>query len=345
MIDLEERYREGDYLETKEGLLFHVKGLLHPSDRVVAFLRYIPDPSGNREKGGKKYRKIYPLEDRFEFLKENYPKYITYSETLEREIQAVPHEDIVKTYKPTEKIKEIRKKDSPSNIEKEILELSEKIIAKAKIKPEYLGVTGSVLVGLQTENSDIDLIGYGKENGWRIHTALKKLREEDEKIQPYDDENSLRIARFRWSGTGFPPRVLSDIEKNKALHGTIDSRDFFVRLVLDWNDIDESFNSFNYSFEGKSKIEGMILEDEFSIFTPNTYLIKKTRTLDGKSYDVNRIVSYRGRFTEQAEKGDEFQAYGRIEKVTQNKKEYHRMLLGRPEEYLLPLEKIRKPTK
>jgi len=42
----EVRAREGDFLETLEGLIFDVKGLLHPDARVIAYLRYLPDPHG-----------------------------------------------------------------------------------------------------------------------------------------------------------------------------------------------------------------------------------------------------------------------------------------------------------
>jgi len=56
---------EGDYLETKENcLFFDIKGYHHPQDRKICFLRFFPDQNGDRTKEGKKYKKIYSLDER-----------------------------------------------------------------------------------------------------------------------------------------------------------------------------------------------------------------------------------------------------------------------------------------
>ena len=60
--------REGDLVETTDNILFDVKGLVHPSNRVVAFLRYVPDPDGDRERDGMRYRKVYALSERYALL-------------------------------------------------------------------------------------------------------------------------------------------------------------------------------------------------------------------------------------------------------------------------------------
>ncbi|KYH39438.1 MAG: DNA polymerase subunit beta, partial [Candidatus Bathyarchaeota archaeon B26-1] len=62
--------REGDFIETLEGLIFDVKGLVHPRERVVAYLRYLEDPSGDRVRAGKRYVKVYSLERREAILRE-----------------------------------------------------------------------------------------------------------------------------------------------------------------------------------------------------------------------------------------------------------------------------------
>jgi len=37
-----EVYREGDFIESVEGFIFDVKGMIQPSDKVVAYVRYVP---------------------------------------------------------------------------------------------------------------------------------------------------------------------------------------------------------------------------------------------------------------------------------------------------------------
>ena len=43
---------EGDLIETFDGNIFDVKGFVHPLDRVIAFIRFTPDSSGDRRRGG-----------------------------------------------------------------------------------------------------------------------------------------------------------------------------------------------------------------------------------------------------------------------------------------------------
>jgi predicted nucleotidyltransferase len=71
------RYREGDFVETKDGLIFDVKGLVHPPGRVVAYVRYVPDAAGDRVRLGRRYRKLYSLPDRESYLAENHPSYVS----------------------------------------------------------------------------------------------------------------------------------------------------------------------------------------------------------------------------------------------------------------------------
>ncbi|MHA1757361.1 MAG: hypothetical protein ACTSVV_11365, partial [Promethearchaeota archaeon] len=81
---------EGDYIELENNqLIFDVKGVLHPKDKKICFLRFYPDPKGDRIRNNVKYKKIYDLKERFDFLKKNYPQYIFFSEQLDIEIQGV----------------------------------------------------------------------------------------------------------------------------------------------------------------------------------------------------------------------------------------------------------------
>lgn len=331
-----ENLREGYFVETREGLIFHVKGVYHPDDGVIGFLRYVPSDSGDRVKNGRVFEKIYSIGEKFEYLEKNFPKYVQYSENLEKKIQIISFEDIEKVYKPQEKLQDLGEKRNLSKVGKNVVEFTNKLI-ETGIKPENLGITGSILVGLHKENSDIDLIGYGKKPGWKIYSALKDLKEEDSEIKSYDEKNALKIAKFRWGKTGIPLEIFASIEKEKVLHGMFKNRDFFIRLVKHPSEIKGNFEDFSYIPQGKEKITGTIKETKDSIFTPNHYPLKNTSKTNGEKIKIKKITSYRGRFTEQAKVNEKIAAYGRLEKVKYENKTYHRLLLGQPDEYLLPL--------
>ena len=50
--------RTRDFIYSTDGLFFASTNYVHPDDRFISFLRYIPDPNGDREKEGKRYRKV-----------------------------------------------------------------------------------------------------------------------------------------------------------------------------------------------------------------------------------------------------------------------------------------------
>ena len=62
--------RTRDFIHTKDDLYFASTNYLHPNNRIISFLRYIPNPNGDREKNGKKYSKVNSKEA-FDYLKEN----------------------------------------------------------------------------------------------------------------------------------------------------------------------------------------------------------------------------------------------------------------------------------
>src|SRR3990170_8613289 len=70
--------REGDLIETFDGNIFDVKGLVHPPRKVIAFIRYTHTQRGDRKKGKVAYQKVYPLHERYELLKERFPQYLVH---------------------------------------------------------------------------------------------------------------------------------------------------------------------------------------------------------------------------------------------------------------------------
>jgi len=100
------RSRPRDFIYTVDDLFFATTSYLHPEDRIIAFLRYIPDPEGERSRDGRRYSKV-DSEGAYRFLKENYPAYLYEAENLGKIILAVPHELIEEILTPTRRLKEI----------------------------------------------------------------------------------------------------------------------------------------------------------------------------------------------------------------------------------------------
>ena len=96
--------REGDLIKTGSGVVFDVKGLIHPPNRVIAFPRYIPSPQGTRKNKNTSYRKVYSLSDRLKYLQENHPELIVFDPVFGETLCEVPYNQIIQHLTPhTEK--------------------------------------------------------------------------------------------------------------------------------------------------------------------------------------------------------------------------------------------------
>lgn len=332
--------REGDFIETIEGLIFDVKGLVHPPNRVIAYLRYFEDPLGERLRNGKRYRKVYSLSERDNILKEKYPQYLYYDEIFGELLEGVYKNSIVKHYKPEEKNLTLLKKTNIDIIEKQALKIIQILHDYSKTPIEKLGISGSILINLHTIESDIDIIVYGRRNCINVYECLKDLVINGKNgFSKYNFIDFKKLYDFRSKDTWIPFEEFYKIEKRKISQGKFLGRDFFIRFILDWDEITEKYGDYKYINLGRIKIKAKIEDDDESIFTPCKYIISEAEIIEGedKSLKPREIVSFRGRFCEQAKRGEWVIAEGKIEKViSRNGEEYCRLILGnKPSDYMI----------
>ncbi|MGD2201064.1 MAG: hypothetical protein PVJ38_05490 [Candidatus Bathyarchaeota archaeon] len=333
MKDSEISPLEGDYIETMEGLLFAVKGIHHPPGYTIAYLRYIPDPQGRREKGGRRYRRLYDIGETDDILRRKYPQYLNKIERKSITLQSVPDDFVRRRYNPREMLDEIL--EAPEGaLEETILKLV-RSLEEQGASPKVMGISGSVLVGLAGQGSDIDLISYGKEEGRRFYEILKELREEGDLIRPYNAKSVRGVVVARWGDTGLDLDLLTLIEQRKVLHGLVDGRDYFVRLVKLPQEFEEEYSQ----PVGVVSLKGVVGNISDSIYTPCIYRIKGIHFLGGfRGPEPSELLSYRGKFTEQAEEGDIVELRGTLEKAIREGQTVHRIVLGAKGDYLVPVD-------
>lgn len=324
---------EGDYIETAEGLLFTVKGLHHPEGLVTAYLRYIPDPEGGRMRGALRYRRVYDLDETDELLRENYPQYMNYFERKGLTLQSVPNESISRVYSARERLKTLVE-EPETELETTVAKLASELSSDSGVTMDEFGVSGSLLTGLATPTSDVDLIVYGLDAGREVYDSLRELRMSRDWIRPYDSETVKEVTTNRWGDTDLDQRKMAEIEERKVLHGLVDGRDYFVRLVRKPGELEHETVSRPL---GKTVLRAEITDTEESIFTPCTYQIEGRSYAEGAiEYDITRLMSYRGKFTEQAWDGDVVEARGSVEEVTYLEGTMFRLMLGGRGDYLYP---------
>lgn len=327
---------EGDYLETKkDSLFFDIKGLNHPNDRKICFLRFYPDQSGDRVKSGQRFKKVYDINERFSILKTKFPQYVFYSKNLDVEVQGVKQEDIKKIYTPLNYYKFLRNKSRLSILEKEALNLCNLYKQNSSLPENSLGISGSSMVGLSKINSDIDIIIYGTKNTLKFQSNLKEIYLKQNACRTYTLEELKTHYNWRFGGSKISFQDYLKSERRKLHQGKYKEIDFFIRYIKSPEDWHGNYYDYRFKNLGRITIKCEIINSSESIFTPCSYSIHCIKVIEQNlkvpSIDIKKVTqvnSYRGRYCEQAIKGENVVVAGKLEEVIyKNNDPYYRVLL------------------
>jgi predicted nucleotidyltransferase len=332
-------FREGDLIESRGNIVFDVKGLVHPPDRVVAFIRYVPDPNGSRERDGTRYSKFYSLSKRYDLLKREFPQYLVNDPVFNTLLCEVPVEDVKQHYLPAQGLQDLRNRNNLDEAEKTALQFMEILKENSGVPWSNLGVSGSILVRLHEPSSDIDLIVYGTETGYRVKAAMEEMLEDrNSPFEAYDLDGLRELFDFRSKDTNVSFEDFVRTDSRKVSHGKFKGKHFFIRFVKDLNEISEQYGSIIYKPEGNAKIKATVVDDSEALFTPCSYKLANVEILEGtKAEPIEKIVSFRGRFCEHARSGEAVIAEGKVERVQQEgKRDHFRLLLGsKPSDHMI----------
>lgn len=337
------RAREGDLIQTHDNVIFDVKGLVHPPNKIIAFPRYIPTQDGTRNSGENKYNKVYNLAERFKYLQQNTPQFIVFDPVFGENLCEVPIASITKHYKPTEKLAQLREAKNLADLERRAVSLAESLKKTADIPWSSIGVSGSIMAGLFMPRSDIDLLIYGMKNCRKAYTALEiLLNDEKSLLKPYSQEELETLFSFRSKDTNMNFEDFVKVESRKAFQGKFDGIDYFIRFVKDWNEETEKYGNVCYKNSGYAKITAVVSDDSEALFTPCTYKLENVKVVYSPNLDgITEVVSFRGRFCEQASKGERIIVQGKVEQMKDNRNntEHYRIIIGnKPSDYMVLLE-------
>ena len=344
-------FRDRDYLKTIEGYLFCIVGSTHPKDRVIAYLKYVPDSSGRWGRGDKKLRRalrnytMHDLLETFKFLEKHHPEYLYYSSVMGIEMSAVPLNRISDHFKPEEKLSRLIRMEDPDDLQRKTVNLVSLISEESGVPLGFFGVTGSILLDIHQNFSDIDLIVYGRRNSESVKETLKQIyNDQSSQIQRFGKKRirewCLKKARMYPLTYEEAARIFEKKWNRGLFRGTL----FSIHPVRLEEENDEEYGDRIFKPEGMIKIEATVLDASEADFLPSIYKVKDVRVIDGpKVRDILEVASYEGIYSGLAEENEKILIYGKLEKVIDRRvgQEYHRVLVGSKEakgsDYIKPL--------
>ncbi|MFX0093156.1 MAG: hypothetical protein ACFFBD_15470 [Candidatus Hodarchaeota archaeon] len=338
---------EGFFVESKEGLFFDVKGIIHPPQFITAFVRYIPLnllPSSILESRhttvrnirSKSYLKVYDLKERYNILSEHFPDYLKFDESINLLLQGVPITRLKTVFDPRQYFSLYK-----NTLDEAPLPLAARKFVNAleSFGIQDVGVTGSLLVNLHTASSDLDLVVYGIQNGLKTWNVMENLFELPF-LERYHSKSIQNLYNFRVKDTLMSVADFTQIEVKKRLQGIIlldnnQRTDFYIRLVK----YPTEFKTTRHIITGREEItiSGVVADSTDAIFTPCRYVLKDVQINNIKNIESpipTEILSYRGRFCECAFKNDHIEARGTLEYSSDGKA---RLMLGSRKDHYLKL--------
>lgn len=353
------KVRTRDFIYTTDDLYFASTNYIHPEDRIISFLRYVPDENGDREKNGKRYSKV-TSEEAYDYLRKNYPEYLYFCEVSQVEMMGIPNNKVKEIIKPEKRLAEIREqeKETPSKtpIIRKLLKVADFFHYKAGISYDNLGISGSILPNLQKATvSDIDFVVYGLKNHRKAMSTFKEFKDKEITI---NDNNRIKkedkiilnsiqdnywkqIYNKRMKDSSLTKEEFCWYEDRKNNRGIIEGTLFDILATRNWNEIQGTWGDTKYEPVGIAKIEATIEDAIASFDNPAIYKVKDLKVLEIESGDIDLIAqirelaSFTHTYAGEAVEKEQVIAKGKIEKVLKvlednggKTEEYYRLIVG-----------------
>ncbi len=333
------RGREGDFIELDDGSIFEIKGLSHPPHGVIAYPRYTPDEGGERSKEGRRYRKLNTIREKVEFLRSRFSEYYTFDPYYQRMLPIIPWSRVVKHYTPQHTVTELLAARNLAGLRLKALRFLRCVAEMADVSLDRLGISGSIMLGLEGEGSDIDLVVYGLRESQKVRAAILKAMAEGMLIRRLGGERLKELYLTRSKDTQMSYEDFKRVEEKKSNQGLFENTPFFIRYLKDWNEVDERYGEYQIRRLGYAKITAEVLDASQAHLTPAIYLLKDVRVLSGpSSLTVDRLITWRGRFAEQACEGEAIVAQGYVEEYLHKGGVLRQMVVGEGrEDTILPI--------
>lgn len=276
------RTRLRDFIITHDDWIFAVADYCHEGG-IRSILRYVPDPEGKRGTD-KKYRKL-DFDDAFVFMKKKRPEWVS-------DVHIVPWDSVKQILAPNERLPSLVKNNSKVRA----------IVNTLKaISPDKMGVTGSLLAGLENESSDIDFIVYGS-SWFKARDIIARAKKEKNPITEISDEMWHEIYRKRKPELPFDEFLRHEFRKGNR--GMVGGTYFDLLYVRDWEDIAPCLRGRDIGYE---TIEATVTNADFSFDSPAIYKIDHP--------EISYMLSYTHTYAGQALVGERIEARGVVEVV------------------------------
>ena len=182
-------------------------------------------------------------------------------------------------------------------MEGKLLRLLE-LFSKHGLAPESIGVTGSLLIGAQRPDSDIDLVIYGREPFLQAREAVEQLIQTGQldRLDP-----ALWRDAYARRGCALSFEEYLWHERRKLNKAAIEGTKFDLSLLAEAPAADDAA----YHKQGLKCIQARVVDDTFAFDYPARYRIDH--------FSVSEVLSFSATYAGQARSGENVEVCGQLE--------------------------------
>ncbi|NVM28602.1 MAG: nucleotidyltransferase domain-containing protein [Candidatus Helarchaeota archaeon] len=333
-------HRDGDIILTKDHFIFYVFGYEHPSDKVIAYLKYVPKEIETEfrldwmnfewDLGDLKFirpQQLYSPEIFKEIrrvFKEKYPYYLYRDLFIGKTVFVVPHDKIQEKFVPAVQLQELFNKSGPDPLEQEAIDLIQLLSQRSKVPLTGWGLHGSLSTGMHVKDSDIDIAIYGAQNFIKVKKTVFTLSKEKKLAYL----NEIKSDEYRMNKGLYKKRkfVFNGIRKKEEIKNLYGQCKFSAIRPL------------HFYCDVVNSLEGMFRP---AIYEVEEYIPTDDDSLLVKTHWPKQVVSMIGEFRDIAKKGDEIEVQGMLERVDEitGSESYYRVVVGsgKGKEFIWPV--------
>ena len=333
LIDLPAKVRDRDVFHDIEGRVFVVLGYIQPPDRILSFLKYVPDSSGEWVSGDVQYKRIFwgSVTSTIEGMNILPSEYLIEDPHFGTSLLEPPREIVSKYFKPELRLKEILDEGPKDTLEELVHRGAITLHDSLGIPFDSIGVAGSILwKGHNPARSDINMNIYGFDSSWELHNNYETIieRSEGTRLRELPDWKHA-MSRVH---TRVPIMKSEDLQnlftRRKAL--CLDSICIGITPILLPGEAPIQHGSESYASISTEPVTITMDIDstEFGIFHPAIYegRSEPLNAIDGER--VNRILVYDGAFGGLLKPGDRVEVSGTLQKVTKGDEILYQIMVG-----------------
>ncbi|TFG97849.1 hypothetical protein E4H12_07605 [Candidatus Thorarchaeota archaeon] len=330
IIDLPDRVRDRDIFRDDKGRMFVTLGYIQPKDRILSFLKYVPDKNGKWQAGNIQYKRIFwgSVDSTVEGMSLLPPNYTIFDSHFQTDLVEPPRTTIKDYFNPERRLSEIV--TEPKDALEELVQIATETLHDALNLPiSNLGISGSILwKGHNPSFSDINMNIYGFKESWALQENYASLENKEAQTRIRDlPEWNHGIERVK---KRIPFLDMSDLRtlfsRRQAL--CVKDRCIGITPILKPEEapIDHGSESYTTIIQNPVKLSMVVENADYGIFHPAIYTTEPT-TIEGIS--VTRIMIYDGAFGGLFTKGDRIEVSGTLQRVDQSTgDEFHQFMIG-----------------